>query len=66
MRKKEFRSQNSEFRIIEVLKGIVNELTDQSAYRRYLSAHGLNPSPTAWRSFSDQKWDASAKRPKCC
>jgi hypothetical protein len=53
-------------RIIEILKGIVNELTDQSAYRRYLVAHRLEDCPEVWRRFTDARWEKAAKRPKCC
>lgn len=49
-----------------ILKGLIAELTDQNAYQRHLAAHGVTDSPAEWRRFSDHKWAASAKRPKCC
>ena len=71
------RIQNSEFRIqnansgvirkaVEIIKGIMNELTDQSAYRRYLASHQLTHSAAQWRRFTDARWEKAAKRPKCC
>jgi hypothetical protein len=71
------RIQNSELRIqnancgvtrmlLAILKGIVNELTDQAAYRRHLAAHGTADSPAEWRRFTDARWEKAAKRPKCC
>ena len=50
----------------EILKGLVRELTDQNAYQRHLAAHGVPHSPEEWRRFCDHKWEAGAKRPKCC
>jgi hypothetical protein len=49
-----------------VIKGLLMELTDQAAYQRHLVAHGVKDSPAEWRKFSDHKWNAGAKRPKCC
>jgi hypothetical protein len=49
-----------------IVKGLMMELTDQAAYQRHLAAHGLVHSGETWRHFSDHKWNAGAKRPKCC
>ena len=49
-----------------VVVGIVNELTDQTAYKRYLEAHALNHSADSWRAFSDERHGAKYKRAKCC
>ena len=40
-------------RLLEILKGIVAELSDQNAYQRYLTAHGESDCPAAWRRFQD-------------
>jgi hypothetical protein len=53
-------------RWLEILRGIVEELTDQRAYRRYLAWHGVEHSGTAWRSFSDERWAAKERRGRCC
>lgn len=49
-----------------ILKGILDEIADQSAYRRHLASHGVAHSGAEWRKFSDQRWEAKAKRGKCC
>jgi hypothetical protein len=49
-----------------IISGIIQELSDQSAYRRYLSWHGVEHSGDAWRRFSDERWAARARRGRCC
>ncbi len=51
---------------LQILRGILAELTDQNAYRRYLTAHGVTDSPTAWRAFQDEHWRAKSRRGRCC
>ncbi len=46
--------------------GLLRELSDESAYARYLAARGERPSPAAWRAFSDERLGAKYKRAKCC
>jgi len=53
-------------RLLEILRGILAELSDQNAYRRYLVAHGVTDSPTAWRAFQDEHWLAKSRRGRCC
>ncbi len=53
-------------RVVWVLRGIVDELTDQNAYRRHLAAHGVADSPEAWRRFQDEHWQAKSRRGRCC
>lgn len=53
-------------RFFEILRGILDELTDQSAYRRHLAAHGVTDSPEEWRRFSDERWKAKSTRARCC
>jgi hypothetical protein len=50
----------------KVLIGILDEITDQSAYRRHLAAHGVEHSGAEWRRFCDERWKAAASRPRCC
>ena len=52
--------------LLEILRGILDEITDQSAYRRHLLAHGVVHSPDEWRKFCDERYQAVAKRPRCC
>jgi hypothetical protein len=49
-----------------VVRGILAELTDQSAYHRYLAAHHLEPSGPAWRAFQDEHWQSKSRRGRCC
>lgn len=49
-----------------IIRGIVDELTDQAAYRRHLELHGIPHSAAAWRNFQDEHWNAKARRGRCC
>jgi hypothetical protein len=53
-------------KILNIVRGILAELSDQNAYRRYLVAHALADSPSAWRAFQDQHWVAKSRRGRCC
>lgn len=46
--------------------GLLRELSDESAYARYLAARNEAPSPAAWRAFSDARLRAKYQRAKCC
>ena len=50
----------------EILAGVLGEISDQSAYRRYLAANGLVDSGEAWRRFSDIRIERKYQRAKCC
>ena len=49
-----------------ILRGIIDELSDQNAYRRHLVAHRAEHSAEQWRLFSDERWQEKARRGKCC
>ena len=53
-------------RFFEILRGILDELTDQNAYRRHLAAHGTTHSAEEWRKFSDERYQAKSTRARCC
>jgi hypothetical protein len=53
-------------RLLAILRGILDELSDQNAYRRYLLAHGIEHSPEVWREFQDEHWHAKSRRGRCC
>jgi hypothetical protein len=53
-------------RFLEILRGILDELSDQNAYKRHLAAHGVAHSAEEWRRFSDERYQAKATRPRCC
>jgi len=52
--------------LVRIFRGILAELSDQTAYQRHLAAHGVTHSPEAWRQFQDEHENARARRPKCC
>ena len=49
-----------------ILTGVVNELSDQTAYKRHLLAHNVEHSAQEWRRFQDQHASATARRARCC
>ena len=51
---------------VDIVRGILNELADQNAYRRFLDTHGQTHSPQAWRQFQDEHWQAKSRRGRCC
>lgn len=53
-------------KFFRLLLGLLRELSDESAYRRHLAAHGRVHSRGEWRKFSDQRLMARYIRPKCC
>ena len=52
--------------LLHILRGIVREITDQSAYERYLSSHGCAHSAESWRAFCDHHWEHKSRRGRCC
>lgn len=46
--------------------GLLREISDQNAYQRHLTAHGVKHSGAEWRRFSDQRFAAKYQRAKCC
>ena len=52
--------------VLRIVAGVVNEISDQNAYRRHLAAHGTVHSPDEWRRFQDEQSTATARRPRCC
>jgi hypothetical protein len=52
--------------VLAVLWGILQELSDESAYRRHLEWHGRSHSAEEWRRFSEERLRARYVRPKCC
>lgn len=52
--------------VLRIVTGVVNEISDQNAYRRHLAAHGTVHSPDEWRRFQDEQSAATARRPRCC
>jgi hypothetical protein len=50
----------------QILKGIVRELSDESAYERHLAAHGVAHSGAEWRRFSEARMKRKYSNAKCC
>jgi hypothetical protein len=50
----------------EVLRGLLDELTDQRAYKAHLAAHGCAHSAEEWRHFCDEHYKAKATKVGCC
>ena len=49
-----------------ILSGIVREIADEDAYRRYLAARNLEHSGAEWRRFHDARLRRKYQRAKCC
>lgn len=49
-----------------IVMGILRELSDETAYKRHLAAHGREHSGEEWRRFSEERLGAKYTRPKCC
>lgn len=52
--------------VFNALSGIIDEISDQNAYRRHLEAHGAVHSPEQWRRFQDEHAAANSRRARCC
>ena len=46
--------------------GLLRELSDESAYARHLSIHGLVHSGAEWRRFSEARMKRKYSNAKCC
>lgn len=49
-----------------IVRGLLRELADESAYERHLTAHGAVHSGAEWRRFSEHRHKAKYARAKCC
>jgi hypothetical protein len=53
-------------RLGKLVLALLRELSDESAYARYLASHGRTHSGAEWRRFFDQRLRAKYLRAKCC
>jgi hypothetical protein len=53
-------------RLGRIVVGLLRELSDETAYRRHLAAHGRPHSGDEWRRFCEERLHAKYTRPKCC
>ncbi|HZQ56133.1 MAG TPA: hypothetical protein VFB14_28335 [Bryobacteraceae bacterium] len=49
-----------------VLSTLLNELSDQNAYQRYLKMNGVTHSSAEWRKFIDGRYHRKYHQAKCC
>lgn len=52
--------------IARLILAILRELSDESAYHRYLAAHNVAPSSQEWRNFSEERHRSKYSQAKCC
>ena len=50
----------------KIVSGIAREISDESAYARYLAAGHKTHTAGEWRSFLDRRLRAKYERAKCC
>jgi hypothetical protein len=52
--------------LLQFVRALLGELSDQTAYQRHLEAHAATHSGAEWRRFCDERWQAKATRGSCC
>jgi len=52
--------------LLAALRGIIAELSDESAYRRHLECHGRSHSGEEWRRFCEERHRRKYSQAKCC
>jgi hypothetical protein len=53
-------------RLANLVMAILRELSDETAYYKYLQVHHLAHSGKAWRKFSEERMRQRYSRAKCC
>ena len=53
-------------RSFTVLVAALQEIFDESAYRRFLDRSRLQSSPNAYKIFQQENEQAKSRRPRCC
>ncbi|HTM49443.1 MAG TPA: hypothetical protein VL285_12200 [Bryobacteraceae bacterium] len=53
-------------RVFRLILALLRELSDESAYQRYLAMEGRAHSGAEWRRFSEKRLSARYCRAKCC
>ncbi len=53
-------------RFFQGVMALLRELSDETAYKRHLQAHGREHSPEEWRRFADERLRGKYSRAKCC
>ncbi len=57
---------NLVLRFVAGLLSLARELSDETAYRRYLQKKGSAPSCAEWRLFSEDRYLKKFGNAKCC
>jgi hypothetical protein len=50
----------------EILRAVLAEIFDESAYSRFLARRGMASSVTAYAEFLRETEQGRARRPRCC
>jgi len=53
-------------RMFRLTRDLLQELSDEAVYRRYLRAVGRPHSPQEWRRFTDRRYRRKYQSAKCC
>ncbi len=53
-------------RIVSLVRSVLREIFDESAYSRFLQRTGQMSSPAAYGAFLQEGSVARARRPRCC
>ncbi len=53
-------------RTVAVLRSILHEIFDESAYARFLARHQVVSSPATYAAFQREHEAARLRRPRCC
>jgi len=49
-----------------ILRAVLSEIFDESAYSRFLARRGMDSSVTAYAEFLRETEQGRARRPRCC
>lgn len=52
--------------LIEFVRGLAREISDETAYARYLKQTGRKQSAESWRDFTDRRYRRKYQNAKCC
>jgi hypothetical protein len=53
-------------RVWSVLRSVLLEIFDESAYARFLARQGMTSSRKAYAGFLDEQQHLKSRRPRCC
>ncbi len=53
-------------RLVAQLRNLARELSDETAYARYLQINHRTASAAEWKRFSEDRYRRKYENPKCC